>query len=230
MLNGIRHIISDAAVKYGWVMEPDAKAILKLAGISVPKSHWAKDIKEACEFAAKIGYPIVAKIVSPQVVHKSDVRGVIVGIDSESALAEQFVRLSKMKGFAGIVIEEIIEGLELIVGAKIDYQFGPVILLGLGGTGVEIYHDVTIRMSPLSRRDVELMVKKLKASKLLEGYRGKPPVNMQELFRMLLSFSDLVSELADEIESIDLNPVFCSQEHCIVGDARILLPSRIKEN
>ena len=111
----------------------------------------------------------------------------------------------------------------LLDTGKIDYQFGPIILLGIGGTGVEIYRDTTVRMAPLHPRDTESMVKSLKARQLLEGYRGSKPVNLKELSRMLMAFSDLVTEIQDEIESVDLNPVLCTVEKCVVADARIIL-------
>ncbi len=162
-------------------------------------------------------------MVSPRIVHKSDSDGVAVGIDTDGELTETFTRLSRIEGFAGVLVEEMISGLELIVGAKIDYQFGPVILLGIGGTGVEIYRDITMRMAPLRERDVESMVKGLKARPLLEGYRGSEPINLSELTRLLITFSELVMDLEESIESIDLNPVICSSTTCVVADARIML-------
>jgi len=122
-----------------------------------------------------------------------------------------------------MLVEETLSGLELIVGARVDFQFGPVILLGIGGTGVEIYKDAALRMAPLEERDVKSMVQSLKASRLLEGYRGKEPVRMGELTRLLLTFSSLVMEIHSRIESIDLNPVFASASRIAVGDARIML-------
>ncbi len=119
--------------------------------------------------------------------------------------------------------ETVDAGVELIVGAKIDHQFGPVVLLGMGGIGVEIYKDSAIRMAPLAQRDVLSMVGALKARKLLEGYRGSRPIHMGELTRTLMVFSDLLMGLEDRIESIDLNPVICTPEKCVVADARIML-------
>ena len=98
-----------------------------------------------------MGYPVVAKIVSPKILHKSDRNGVVVGIQGEKELTETFERFRQLEGFAGILVEERVVGLELIIGSKTDCQFGPVILLGIGGTGVEIYHDISLRMAPLSR-------------------------------------------------------------------------------
>jgi len=161
--------------KQGWVLEPQAKRILKLEGLNVPKFKWAKRMDDAAKAANKIGYPVVAKIVSAKVLHKSDIGGVVTGIDNETVLEDVFQHFSSFKGFAGILIEEMLSGLELIVGAKSDYQFGPVILLGIGGTEAELYQDTSLRLAPLEENDVIAMVKGLKAHQSLEGYRGKMP-------------------------------------------------------
>lgn len=218
----IKDILS-AARETGWVLEPEAKRLLAYAGLEVPRFEWVTKAEEALPFAQEVGYPVVAKVVSPQVLHKSDVGGVIVGINDDQRLLEAFGRLSGLEGFAGVVVEEMVTGVELIVGAKIDYQFGPVILLGLGGTGVEIYRDTSIRMAPLREQDVKSMVDGLKARRLLEGYRGSEPISFEKLTDMLMNFSNLVIEIEGSIESIDLNPVMCSPENCVVADARIML-------
>lgn len=222
MKKGIRDILS-ASKDVGWVLEPQAKRLFSMAGLGVPRFTMSITVEEAVRFAHEIGYPIVAKVVSPRIVHKSDSDGVAVGIDSDGELTETFTRFSRMKGFVGVLVEEMMSGVELMVGAKIDYQFGPVILLGVGGTGVEIYRDITMRMAPLRKMDVESMVKGLRAGQLLEGYRGSEPINLSELTGLLLTFSDLVMDLEKFIESIDLNPVICSSTKCVVADARIML-------
>ena len=222
MKKGISDILS-ASKDVGWVLEPQAKRLFSMAGLGVPRFTMSITVEEAVRFAHEIGYPIVAKVVSPRIVHKSDRDGVAVGIDSDGELTETFTRFSRMKGFVGVLVEEMMSGVELMVGAKIDYQFGPVILLGVGGTGVEIYRDIALRMAPLREKDVESMVKGLKASRLLEGYRGSEPINLSELTGLLLTFSDLVMDLEEFIESIDLNPVICTSTKCVVADARIML-------
>jgi len=166
---------------------------------------------------------VVGKVVSPKVVHKSEKNGVEIGIDNDGKLQETFRRFSQIDGFAGMLVEETISGIELIIGAKVDDQFGPVVLLGIGGTGVEIYKDVSLRMAPLALKDVESMIRCLKAHSLLEGYRGSKPVNLREINRLLMTFSELVMDLESLIDSIDLNPVICSPSRCVVADARIML-------
>jgi succinyl-CoA synthetase beta subunit len=223
MLTGEMKSILAAARHVGWVMEPEAKRLFSLAGLDVPRFRWAKDKKEVAQFAEEVRYPLVAKIVSPKVVHKSDMKGVVIGIETQQELIKVYQRFSQVEGFAGMLIEEMVSGIEVIVGAKMDYQFGPIILLGMGGTSAEIYRDVSLRMAPLSPIDIASMVKCLKAHELLEGYRGSDPINLGDLVKTLHTFSALVMDLQDEIESIDLNPVMCSSTRCVVADARIML-------
>ena len=210
----------------GWVLEPDAKRLLSMAGLMVPRFTWTTSLTKVISFAEEIGYPVVAKIVSSHILHKSDVGGVVVGINNDKELTKAFDHFSTLKGFSGILVEEMLTGVELIAGAKIDYQFGPVILLGIGGTGVEIYQDTTLRMAPLKEIDVTSMVKSLRACQLIEGYRGSEPVNVKELTHLLMNFSHLVMELEGFIESIDLNPIICFADKCVVADARIMLNAK----
>jgi succinyl-CoA synthetase beta subunit len=217
--------VFDRSREAGWVLEPDAKALFRSAGLAVPAFVRADSAEEAAAAGAKIGYPVVAKVVSPRVVHKSDVGGVAVGVKDEKALREVFDRFASMEGFSGMLVEQMVSGVEVIIGAKIDYQFGPVVLLGIGGTGVEIYEDVAIRMAPLSAGDVSSMIGELTGRKLLEGFRGAPPVSLTALTTTLVVFSEVVMVAADRIESIDLNPVMCTADACIIADARIMLSS-----
>lgn len=209
----------------GWILEPEAKRLLSYVDLDIPRFFWARKAEEAIKFAEEIGYPVVGKVVSPKVVHKSDRDGVVVDISQREQLIEAFNHFSQIEGFAGMIVEEMVFGIELIVGAKIDYQFGPVILLGMGGTGVEIYRDITLKMAPLTQRDIESMMKCLKAYPLLKGYRGSQPISIKELSKLLTTFSDLVMDLEAFIESIDLNPIICSSTRCVVADARIMLRS-----
>ena len=225
MLNPEIQKILTASKPWGWVLEPDAKRIFSLVGISVPRSTLSRTLDEALGFAETNGYPVVAKVVSPKVVHKTEQKGVILGIHDEKTLTEAFQRLSSFDGAKGVLVEESLHGAELIVGAKIDFQFGPVILMGIGGTSVEIYQDTSLRMAPITPEDAESMMRGLKAHRILEGYRGAESINRDALSRMLTAFSDLLMALGETVSSIDLNPVFCSAEKCVVGDARIMLPS-----
>jgi acyl-CoA synthetase (NDP forming) len=223
MLNQNMRDIIRRAKSYGWVLEPEAKRLLSLGEIRVPDFRWTATLPEALAAAEDVGYPLVVKIVSPAIVHKSEVNGVAVGLEDADELTDVFRDFSKLEGFAGVLIEPLVSGIELIIGAKIDYQFGPIILLGIGGTGVEIYQDIALRMAPLSDSDVSSMVESLKGAKLLRGYRGAEPIDMPALIRLVHHFSVLVMELADHIDTIDLNPVKCTGTTCVVVDARIML-------
>ena len=218
----MRNII-DNARDAGWVLEPDAKRLLSLAGLTVPDFVPAATASEAVVAAQRIGYPVVAKVISTQILHKSEAGGVVVGVPDASHLTDIFEKFSALEGFSGLLVEEMLAGSELIVGAKVDYQFGPVILLGIGGTGVEIYQDTVIRMAPIAEKDLQSMLAGLKGAKLLHGYRGAEPIDVPALVRLMLAFSALVIDLEDEIASIDLNPVKCTGTRCVVADARIML-------
>lgn len=209
--------------EWGWVLEPDAKQVLSLAGVDVPRFICTDGLDEAVSFAERIGYPVAAKVVSPHIVHKTEAGGVVVGIDGRPALTEAFHRLGRLEGARGVLVEEGVTGVEMIIGSKIDYQFGPVILFGIGGTGVEIYKDTAIRMAPIEPSDVASMLRGLKAHRLLQGYRGAEPIELEKLTRNLMAFSSLITELGEAVTSIDLNPVFCSSTRCVVADARIML-------
>lgn len=223
MLTSEMEEILAAWKKTGWVPEPDAKKLFSLAGFDVPRFIWAKTPEEACRFAGDIGYPVVAKVVSPRIVHKSDIGGVEVGVAGDEQLRAAFDRLSAMDGFDGIIVDETIPGVELIVGATVDAQFGPVVLLGVGGVGVELYQDTAIRMAPLEPKDVHSMVNSLTARRLFEGFRGSEPVDIAILSSLVVNFSHLVMALESRIESIDLNPVMCTSKRCVIADARIIL-------
>jgi hypothetical protein len=215
--------IIDKSKKWGWVLEPDAQKIFSLYDFKTPKYAVATEASQAVSMARQIGYPVVAKIVSPAIIHKSDVKGVVVGIKDDETLVRTLERFSKLDGFVGMLIAEMAKGLELIIGAKNDFQFGPMILLGMGGVGVEIYKDVTLRMAPLKACDADHMINGLAAQKLLTGYRDSEPINLSALKKTIINFSKLMIDLQDIVESIDLNPVMCTAKACTIVDSRIML-------
>lgn len=223
MLSERTRALLSAAGKRGWLLEPEGKELMKRAGLPVPRFAFARSEGEAVRAGRKVGYPVVAKVVSPLVLHKSDRGGVVTGITGDAELQKAWGRFSTIEGFAGMLVEETVQGVEMIVGAKVDFQFGPVIVLGMGGTAVEVCPDVAIRMAPLAERDPELMVGALRGRQLLLGHRGRPPADLAKLSGLLLRFSKLVMDLHPLIESIDLNPVFCSPEASVIADVRIML-------
>ncbi len=223
MLTDEMTAILDGARTAGWVLEPEAKRLLALAGIDVPRFEWVHSESQALQASEKLGFPLAAKVVSPDILHKSDAGGVAIGIRDTGQLTDVYSRFRSLSGFAGVLIEPMVSGIELIVGGKVDHQFGPIVLLGIGGTGVEIYQDTAVRMAPLTGNEVRSMVTGLRGGKLLEGYRGSRPANMDRLTQLLVRFSTLLMEMAERVESIDLNPVICTEKDCIVADARIML-------
>ena len=218
----VKKIIGESTGR-GWVLEPDAKKIMKSAGLDIPASIVTADTGKALDFLKTMTGPVVAKAVSGDILHKTEHRAVVTDIEDPALLENQMKRLLSLPGCKTVLIEEMVKGLEVIVGAKNDFQFGPVIIFGTGGTGVEIYNDTAIRMAPLKSGDVLSMAQSLQAKQVLKGFRGMPGINMEVLATLMLAFSHLVMELAPEFESIDLNPVICTGDRCVIADARIIL-------
>lgn len=208
---------------YGWVLEPDAKDILREYGVPVTRYAWVRSTAEALREAEGIGYPLVAKVVSPDVLHKSDTGGVVVGVKNGGALEEIYRRFEGMKGFRGMLLDEMAAGAEIIIGSKDDPQFGSVVLAGLGGTSVEVYKDVAVRMAPMTAAVALNALESLKGIILLKGYRGGLEVNIDLLTDLMVRFSEMVFSLNEMIESIDCNPVMCGAAGSVVADARIIL-------
>ena len=208
----------------GWILEPDAKALMKLQGFDIPDFILTNSFEAADRFLKKSESPVVAKAVSKKILHKTEHQAVVTGIFSSDHLKKEMARLQKLDGCENILVEQMVQGLEVIIGAKNDFQFGPVIIFGIGGTSVEIYNDTAVRMAPLKPDDVLSMVESLKAKKIISGYRGMAGVNMEILTHLIVNFSLFVMELENDIESVDLNPVICTRDRCVIVDARIMLP------
>lgn len=222
----MEHIVDGilaAAARDGWVLEPDAKRLLGEAGLDVPRGRLATTADDAVVAARELGFPVVAKVVSPAVVHKTEVGGVILRLASDDAVREAFGRLSTAPGFRGALIEETLAGVEAIVGGRWDPQFGAVVLLGVGGTGVEIYRDVALRLAPVSEAEAGEMLDALTGATLFLGHRGAPPIARGALGALVARFSTLLAALGDRVSSVDLNPVFCGPERAVIGDARFLI-------
>jgi len=207
----------------GWILETDSKEIFSEYGLFVPQYCFAANINEALNFSKEVGYPLVCKVVSPEILHKSDVGGVIIGIKDENKLKNAFKQLMYLKGFKGVLVEKMLNGIELIIGAKNDEQFGPVILVGMGGVSVEIYKDTTMRMAPIDYNEADEMLKSLKCYPLLKGYRGNAGINLAKLKDTIIKFSGLLIDFENIFESMDLNPVICNKDNCFIADARIIL-------
>ncbi len=207
----------------GWILEPDAKALMKLQGLDIPDFILTNSFEAADQFLKKSESPVVAKAVSKKILHKTEHQAVVTGIMSSDHLKSEMARLQQLPGCENILVEQMVQGIEVIIGAKNDFQFGPVIVFGIGGTSVEIYNDTAVRMAPLKPDDVLSMVESLKAKKIISGYRGMAGVNMEILTHLIVNFSLFVMELENDIESVDLNPVICTRDRCVIVDARIML-------
>lgn len=183
--------------------------------------------EEAAVKGARIGYPLAVKIVSPNVVHKSDVGGVELNV-GEGMVVEAFERMrgiAERNGFKfeGVLLERMAEpGVETIVGAKRDPQFGPVLMFGLGGVFVEVFKDVSFRVAPINEMDAEEMISELKAYPLLKGIRGRKPSDTGSIVDALLKVSKMMVE-NEWIKELDLNPVIAYEKGCRVVDARVIL-------
>ena len=222
MLSKTKQIIETSQGR-GWVMEPQAKQIMAGQGFDIPGFVLTDSFEVAKAFLKKSPGSVVIKAVSEKILHKTEFNAVVTGINDEIFLEREMERLKNLAGCEQILVEEMVEGLEIIIGAQNDFQFGPVVVLGLGGTSVEIYKDTAIRMAPVTPEDVASMVDSLTAKKLVKGYRKKPGVNMERLTRLVVDFSTLIMDLEDRFKSIDLNPVICTRDRCVIADARIML-------
>ena len=218
--------IISGAVKEGWVVEPLARDVLVDYGLPVSRFAWVRTPADAMAAAEGIGFPVVMKVVSPKVMHKSDVGGVAVGLKDEASVKAAFDRMSKIAGFDGVLVDQMVKGVEMIVGAKQDSQFGTVVLAGIGGTAVEVYKDVVIRMAPLGEEAAKSALLSLKGVALLKGHRGASPANLESIAALVSKFSEAAHDLAPAIDSIDLNPVMCGPDRAVIADARMVLAAR----
>jgi 3-hydroxypropionyl-CoA synthetase (ADP-forming) len=219
------------------ITEEASKSILKSYGVKVPPYALVRSSKEAVKAAKKIGYPLVMKIVSPQILHKTDVGGVKVGINSDKevkkAFKDMYGRLSKKKGVEvkGVLLEKMVpKGIEMIVGLQMDPQFGPVIMAGLGGVMTEVFKDVAWRILPITVDDAKSMINELKSSKLFKGFRGSKPVNLDMLAKALVQIGKIGTDNAEYINSIDFNPIVVYPKSYYVVDAKIILVKEVNPN
>ncbi len=213
----------------GALNEVEAKDILRAAGLPVVATAWARSADEAAALAEQLGYPVAAKVISPQILHKSDVGGVRLGLADSAAVRQAFADLQAVAAavpeaeFQGVAIQPMAApGLELVLGAHRDPQFGPVVLFGLGGIFVEVLEDVALRVAPLREVDAREMLDEIRGRALLDGVRGQPPVDRAALVAALLRLSELMLR-EPAIDSIDLNPVFGYPDGILAVDARIVL-------
>ena len=214
--------------------EQEGMELLEGAHIPVPGHAVASSPKEAGTIAASLGFPVVMKVISPQVIHKSDAGGVITGIRNIKQAQDAYLRISaslqeKVPGaaLAGVIVErECPAGLELIVGGRRDPAFGKVITFGIGGTMVELIRDVAIRVLPIGRETAQEMIREIRGYPLIRGYRNKPPLDEDALTDALLGLAGIF-ENSPEWEEFDINPLILYEHGCVAVDARIyVVPGR----
>ncbi|HHT9116837.1 MAG: acetate--CoA ligase family protein [Planctomycetes bacterium] len=212
------------------LLEPESKELIAAFGITTARHTVTASVKEAIQAATSIGYPIVLKIVSPDISHKTDVGGVKVGIkDNEGIKAayEEIMKNVNMKmpdaRIEGILVEEMATpSTEVIIGGLRDPQFGPAVMFGLGGIFVEVYKDVSFRIAPLEEYDAIDMIHEIKGSKILKGFRNTESLDITSVAQTILKVSNIMVSL-EEIKEIDLNPVLVYPKGVKAVDARIIL-------
>ncbi len=212
--------------------ELESKDLIAMQGLPVVRTSMATSRSTAISLAKEIGFPIVLKVLSPDIIHKSDVGGVKVGLTSSAAVGRAYDEImSSARTHApqarvqGVTVQKMARpGIEVILGVTRDSQFGPVLMFGLGGVMVEVLKDVAFRIPPLTRLDASQMIREIKGYPILQGVRGQPPVDIGALEDALLKLSGFVEE-HPEIKELDLNPVFAYPDGILVADARVILES-----
>jgi acyl-CoA synthetase (NDP forming) len=207
--------------------EPEAKAMLAHAGISVPPERVVQTAREAVRAARAFGFPAVLKIVSPDLPHKSDAGGVRLGLGSAAAVEQAFAAMRAAvlatrpdARIDGVLVQpQLRGGVEVILGATSDPLFGPVMVFGVGGTAVEVLGDVVFRLIPIDEHDARAMLAEIKASPLLDGFRGSAAVSKDAIVRAMLTLSALMARHADAIKEIEINPLLVTPDEAFAIDA-----------
>ncbi len=228
--------IIDSVKKEGrlFLLEHESYEVLKAYHFPVVKSSLAKNKTEAAEAAQKIGFPVVLKIASPDILHKFDFGGVKLNLKNKNEVSQAYdailkdVLAKKPKAkIRGVLVEEMAsQGKEIILGMSRDPQFGPILMFGLGGIYVEALEDVTFRLAPIRELTADMMIKRTKTHKILEGFRGEPAYDTEAISECLKRLSQLVTDF-EEIKELDINPLFVYEKGkgCAIVDARIILGS-----
>jgi acyl-CoA synthetase (NDP forming) len=210
--------------------EVESKELVKQWGMPVIETKLARSKKEAIAMSKEIGFPLVLKISSPDIVHKSDSGGVRLGLANATQVAKAYSEImASIKQrypqaiIHGVSIQKMAPpGIEVIVGMSKDPQFGPVLMFGLGGVLVEVLKDVSFRIVPVTKRDAKEMIQEIKGYPILEGYRGQEPASISALEELIVKVSQFV-EQNPQIKELDLNPIFAYKDKAIAVDARIVL-------
>ena len=231
----IQNIVESSRGTPRVITEESSKEILGEYGIKVPKYALVTNSDEAVQKSKEIGFPLVAKIVSPDILHKTDVGGVKVGLSSEDevkqAFDDMFNRLKEKFDVKGVLLEKMVpKGVELIVGLQNDSQFGPSIMVGLGGIYTELFKDVSFRVLPVSKGEATRMLESLRGKDILKGFRGSKPVDLDMLSEAIVNIGTLGVDMAGKYESIDFNPVVVYPDSYCVVDAKIILKDKASDD
>ena len=213
----IRRII-DSIAEDGYIPPHQVQALLRSAGIPLVDEFVSSKKEEVLAFARRVGFPVVAKVVGP--VHKSDIGGVVLNIKSEQHLALEFDRMMQLPEVTAVMVQPMLKGTELFIGAKYEEKFGHVVLCGLGGIFVEVLKDVSSGLAPLSYEEAYSMIRSLRAYKIIKGTRGQQGVNEDKFAEIIVRLSTLL-RFATEIKEMDINPLLATDKHVIAVDARI---------
>ena len=225
----IKQIFNDAMQTENKVITEElAKSILTEYGIKVPRYALVNSKDDAINKSNEMGFPLVAKIVSEQILHKTDVQGVTVGLKDSSQVQEAFTdmydRLSKEFKVKGVLLEKMVpNGIELIIGLQNDPQFGPVIMIGLGGIYTELFKDVSFRVLPITKNDAIDMINDLKGNKILKGFRGSEKIDLEMLGEAIVNIGNLGYDTSQYFDSVDFNPIIVYPNDYFVVDAKIIL-------
>ena len=214
------HKLISSINESGYISPVLVREILSCAGIPLVPELVSTSKEELADFAEHVGYPVVAKVVGP--VHKTDVGGVTLNIRSKEVLAAEFDRMMQIQGATAVMVQKMIKGTELFIGAKYEERFGHVVLCGLGGIFVEVLRDVSSGLAPLSYEEAYSMIHSLRAYKILKGTRGKKGINERKYAEIIVRLSTLL-RFATEIKEIDINPLLADDNDVIAVDARILV-------
>lgn len=213
----IRRII-DEITEEGYLSHYYVQQLLAAAGIQIVREEVSNNKKVLLRKAEEIGYPVVAKVVGP--IHKSDIGGVVVNIQSKKHLAFEFERMMKLPDVSAVMIQPMLQGKELFVGAKYEPRFGHIILCGLGGIFVEVLRDIASGLAPLSHNEAFSMIRSLRAYKMFRGVRGEAPIDEVQFAEIIVRLSTLL-RFATEIKEMDINPLLATSQGIIAVDARI---------
>jgi len=225
-----RAIVSEAKSRGAALSETDSKRILACYGIAIPREIVARDPEQAAAAASQIGGPVAIKIVSPDILHKTEAGGVRLGLSTPESVREAAAEvLASATRYApgaridGISVQQMAPaGVEIVLGVKNDRQFGPLVAAGLGGIMVELFGDTAVRLAPVDDAAARAMLASLKSRTLLTGFRGKPGVDLDGLVDTICRLSELAHDLADIIDQIDVNPVIASAAGVMAADALIV--------